>query len=47
MSLAIALIILAVILFGVGFAVKVLWYLAVIALVVALVSFIAGRSRTV
>ncbi|MFN2569920.1 MAG: hydrophobic protein [Candidatus Dormibacteria bacterium] len=45
MALAIGLLILAAILFGVGFAVKVLWYVAIVILVVALVSFVMGRRR--
>ena len=44
--LAIVLLILALILFGGGFAYSVLWYAAVIAIVLALVSFLFGR-RTV
>lgn len=42
--LALALLILAILLFGFGFAVKVLWWAAIIALILALVSFITGRS---
>lgn len=45
MGIALALLILAIIFFGVGFALKVLWYAAIIALILALVSFVAGRSR--
>lgn len=41
--LAIALIILALILFGGGFAYSALWYAAVIVLVFALLSFLFGR----
>jgi len=41
--LAIALVILALIIFGVGFAIKVLWYAALVVLVLALVSFVMGR----
>lgn len=41
---AIILLIIAIILFGAGFALKVLWYAAVIALILALVGFFLGRS---
>lgn len=41
--LAIALLIIALIVFGIGFAVKVLWYAALVVLVLALVSFLMGR----
>jgi predicted membrane protein len=46
MMWAIVLLVLAVILFGLGFAVKVLWWAAVIALVLALVGFFLGRGRS-
>lgn len=42
--LAVLLLIVALILFGGGFAYSVLWYAAVIALILALVSFFTGRS---
>ena len=35
--------ILAIILFGAGFLLKVLWYAAVLALIIALIGYIAGR----
>ena len=41
--LALVLIILALILFGGGFAYNVLWFAAVIILALALVSFVSGR----
>ena len=37
--LALILLILAIILFGIGFTVKVLWYAAIIALLLAVISF--------
>ena len=42
--LAIALIIIALLLFGGGFAYNVLWYAAVILAVLAIISFISGRN---
>jgi hypothetical protein len=42
--LALILIIVALVLFGGGFAYSILWYAAVIALILALVSFMTGRS---
>ena len=41
--LALALLILALILFGGGFAYSVLWYAAVIVIILALLSFVFGR----
>jgi hypothetical protein len=40
---ALALVVLAVLLFGGGFAVSILWYAAVIVLVIAAVSYMTGR----
>ena len=40
---AILLIVLAIILFGFGFVVKVLWYAAIIAVLLAVISFALGR----
>lgn len=44
MSWFVILLILALILFGAGFALKVLWYAAVIALIIAVIGFFMGRS---
>ena len=44
MSWFVVLLILALILFGAGFALKVLWYAAVIALIIAVIGFFMGRS---
>lgn len=45
--LALILLIVALILFGGGFAYNVLWWAAIIALVLALVSFLTGRRAAV
>ena len=42
--LALVLIVLAIILFGGGFAYSILWYAAAIALILALVSFATSRT---
>ena len=44
MLLALVLLIVAIALFGGGFAYSILWYAAVIALILAVVSFFTGRS---
>jgi hypothetical protein len=46
MGLVIALAVLAVILFGVGFAIKWVFILAVVALLASIVLGVTGRSRT-
>lgn len=43
---ALLLVILAIILFGFGFTLKVLWYAAIIAVLLAVISFALGR-RTI
>jgi hypothetical protein len=45
LTLAVVVLILALILGGVGFSLHVLWWFAVIALIVAVVLFLTGRSR--
>jgi hypothetical protein len=45
MTLFIVLLILALIVFGVGFAVHLLWWLLIILLVVAVLSWLFGRRR--
>jgi hypothetical protein len=45
MALFIVLLILALILFGVGFAVHLLWWLLIVVLVIAIVSWLFGRRR--
>ncbi len=42
--LAVLLVLLAIVLFGFGFTVKVLWYAAIIALLLAVISFFARSS---
>jgi hypothetical protein len=45
MALFIVLLILALIIFGVGFAVHLLWWLLIVLLVIAIVSWLMGRRR--
>ena len=45
MALFIVLLILALIIFGVGFAVHLLWWLLIILLVIAVLSWLFGRRR--
>ena len=45
MTLFIVLLILALIVFGVGFAVHLLWWLLIILLVIAVLSWVFGRRR--
>ena len=45
MALFIVLLILALIVFGVGFAVHLLWWLLIILLVIAVLSWLFGRRR--
>jgi hypothetical protein len=45
LTLAVVVLILALILGGVGFSLHVLWWFAVVALIVAAVLFLTGRSR--
>jgi hypothetical protein len=45
MTLFIVLLILALIVFGVGFAVHLLWWLLIILLVIAVLSWLFGRRR--
>jgi hypothetical protein len=47
MALFIVLLILALILFGVGFAVHLLWWLLIVVLVIAVISWLFGRRRAV
>lgn len=47
MALFIVLLILALILFGVGFAVHLLWWLLIVVLILAIVSWLFGRRRAV
>ena len=47
MTLLIVLLILALILFGAGFALHLLWWLLVIVLILAVISWIFGRRRAV
>lgn len=45
MALFIVLLILALIVFGVGFAVHLLWWLLIVLLVIAILSWLFGRRR--
>jgi hypothetical protein len=45
MALFIVLLILALIVFGVGFAVHLLWWLLIVLLVIAVISWLFGRRR--
>jgi hypothetical protein len=45
MALFIVLLILALIVFGVGFAVHLLWWLLIVLLVLAVISWLFGRRR--
>ena len=45
MTLFIVLLILALIVFGVGFAVHLLWWLLIVLLVIAILSWLFGRRR--
>jgi hypothetical protein len=45
MALFIVLLILALILFGVGFAVHLLWWLLIVVLVIAILGWLFGRRR--
>jgi len=45
MTLLIVLLILGLIIFGVGFAVHLLWWLLIILLVIAVISWVMGRRR--
>lgn len=45
MALFIVLLILALIIFGVGFAVHLLWWLLIVLLVIAVLSWLFGRRR--
>ena len=45
MALFIVLLILALIVFGVGFAVHLLWWLLIVLLVIAVLSWLFGRRR--
>jgi hypothetical protein len=45
MALFVVLLILALIVFGVGFAVHLLWWLLIVVLVVAIFSWLFGRRR--
>jgi hypothetical protein len=45
MALFIVLLILALILFGVGFAVHLLWWLLIVVLIIAILSWLFGRRR--
>jgi hypothetical protein len=47
MALFIVLLILALILFGAGFALHLLWWLLIIVLILAVISWIFGRRRAV
>lgn len=47
MALFIILLILALIIFGVGFAVHLLWWLLIILLVIAVLGWLFGRRRAV
>jgi hypothetical protein len=47
MALFIVLLILALILFGAGFALHLLWWLLIIVLILAVLSWIFGRRRAV
>jgi len=47
MGLFIVLLILALILFGAGFALHLLWWLLIIVLILAVISWIMGRRRAV
>jgi hypothetical protein len=45
MALFIVLLILALILFGVGFAVHLLWWLLIVVLIIAILNWLFGRRR--
>jgi len=47
MALFVVLLILALILFGVGFAVHLLWWLLIVVLIIAIVNWLFGRRRAV
>ena len=47
MALFIVLLILGLIIFGVGFAVHLLWWLLIVLLVIAVISWLFGRRRAV